>query len=105
MTLQYGLSVPRGLRSPVLQYQFGLDPLYEHRSFDASLVFPASAAGKAMSTVDYHLRQPHMLQYNLTVERQLPGDMVTTLAYGGSRGLNLFRVTIGTLNCNPLLKL
>jgi len=48
------------------------------------LVFPASAAGKAMSTVDYHLRQPHMLQYNLTVERQLPGD------HGNNLGVRRF---------------
>ena len=32
-----------------------------------------------------------MLQYNLTVERQLPSDMALTLAYGGSRGLNLMQ--------------
>ncbi|MBI2815969.1 MAG: TonB-dependent receptor, partial [Acidobacteria bacterium] len=58
-------------------------------TFSLPFVFPASAAGKALRGVDYLVRQPHMLQYNLTLERQLPGDMAVSLAYGGSRGINL----------------
>ena len=30
-----------------------------------------------------------MLTYNLTAERQLPGSMALTVAYAGSRGINL----------------
>ncbi len=59
------------------------------------LVFPASAAGKALRTLDYLLQQPHMLQYNLTVERQLPYSMALTLAYGGSRGINIMKTVDG----------
>jgi hypothetical protein len=47
--------------------------------------------------IDYNLQQPHMLQYNLTVERQLPHNMVVSVAYAGSRGLNLY----GTKEGNP----
>ena len=52
-------------------------------------VFPAAAVGKSIGIVDYLIQQPHMLQYNLTVERQLPFAMALTLAYGGSRGINI----------------
>ena len=53
------------------------------------LSFPANAIGKAVRTMDYHLQQPHMLQYNFTLERQLPSNIALSLAYAGSRGLNL----------------
>jgi len=36
-----------------------------------------------------------MLHYNLTAERQLPWEMAVTLAYAGSRGLNLYVTTDG----------
>ena len=55
------------------------------------LTFPPGTEGKSPRALDYSLQQPHMLQYNLTVERQLPFDMALTLAYGGSRGLNLMQ--------------
>ena len=53
--------------------------------------------GSSLRMIDYHLQQPHMLQYNLTVERKLPGNMVISTAYAGSRGLNLY----GTKEGNP----
>ncbi len=53
------------------------------------LSFPASSAGKQVRAVDYHMQQTHILQYNVAIERQLPVDMVATVAYAGSRGLNL----------------
>jgi hypothetical protein len=59
------------------------------------LVFPPTADTRFPRVVDYHFRQPHMLQYNLTVERQLPLDMALTVAYAGSRGFNLLAVQEG----------
>ncbi|OFV95381.1 MAG: hypothetical protein A3H28_02260 [Acidobacteria bacterium RIFCSPLOWO2_02_FULL_61_28] len=59
------------------------------------LFFPANVLGREIRVTDYHLQQPHILQYNLTVERQLPYDMGLTLAYGGSRGINLMQVKEG----------
>jgi hypothetical protein len=47
----------------------------------------------------YNMRQPHLLQYNLAVERQLPGSMALTVAYAGSRGINLLQYKEG----NPAL--
>lgn len=59
------------------------------------LTFPASAVGKSIRTIDYLLPQAHVLQYNLTVERQLPWNMALTTAYAGSRGINLVRTVEG----------
>lgn len=59
------------------------------------LYFPPSAAGRSLRTVDYNIPQPHMLQYNFTVERQLPSNMALTVAYAGSRGINLIRTVEG----------
>ena len=59
------------------------------------LVFPASAAGKSLRTVDYNLQQPHLLSYNLAFERQLPGRIALSLAYAGSRGINVVQTVEG----------
>lgn len=59
------------------------------------LFFPPSSIGKAVRTVDYLLPQPHLLQYNLTIERQLPWSTTVMLAYGGSRGINILRTVEG----------
>ncbi len=97
-----------GLLYDISNYASGLisattaTPPFSNRSvlpgpvaFTVPFNFPASAAGKAPRLVDYLLQQPHMLQYNLTLERQLPFDTALTLAYAGSRGLNLMKVTEG----------
>ncbi|MGH9785035.1 MAG: TonB-dependent receptor domain-containing protein, partial [Terriglobia bacterium] len=52
---------------------------------------PSDVVGKSVRLFDYNLQQPHILHYNLTVQRQLPWDAALTLAYAGSRGLNLVR--------------
>jgi hypothetical protein len=59
------------------------------------LFFPVSAAGKSLRTQDYHMQQQHLLSYNLTVERQVPAKTVLTLAYAGSRGLNIITTAEG----------
>ena len=59
------------------------------------LFFPESTKGTALRIVDYHLQQSHMLQYNLALERQLPYQMGLTVAYGGSRGINLMQIKEG----------
>jgi hypothetical protein len=80
-------------------------------SFQATFNFPSQASANftiplaltstppqntiAFKIPDYHMQQPHMLQYNLTVERQLPGSMALTLGYAGSRGINIVMMTDG----------
>jgi hypothetical protein len=65
------------------------------------LTFPPAAAGRDLNALDYHLQQPHMVQYNVTLERQLPFDMAITLGYAGSRGFNILQLREG----NPIVPL
>ena len=60
---------------------------------------PPGAAGKSLRVIDFsNLQQPHMLQYNLTLERQLPGSMKLAVSYAGSRGINLYQSREGNPN-------
>ena len=59
------------------------------------LVFPPATLGKTLNGIQWDLQQPHLLQYNLAVDRQLPWNMVLNVAYGGSRGIHLMALTEG----------
>lgn len=56
---------------------------------------PSLALSNTLRAIEWKLGQPHMLQYNLTLERSLPGNTVVSLAYAGSRGLNLLQTREG----------
>ena len=43
----------------------------------------------------YNWNTPHLLSWNLTAEHQLPGEIGLTVAYAGSRGINLPQVAEG----------
>jgi TonB dependent receptor len=42
--------------------------------------------------VDYHSKSPYMIQYNLSIEQQLPWGVGLGLAYVGNRGVHLFTI-------------
>ena len=73
--------------------------------FPACTAVPTVTAALARSgtvslrTIEYRQAQPHLLSYNLTVQRQFFGSMVLSVGYAGSRGLNL----IQTVEGNPLM--
>jgi outer membrane receptor protein involved in Fe transport len=52
-----------------------------------------------LQTTNYNLQNPYALQFNLNVQRSLPGDVVISAGYSGSRGNHLFR--IGNANLAP----
>ena len=52
--------------------------------------YPAGTAANTLHTVLYNVGQPHMLQYNLTVEQQLPASIGLSISYVGTRGMELF---------------
>lgn len=52
-----------------------------------------------LQTVNFDLQTPNIIQYNLSVQRQLPGNLDLTLAYAGSRGNHLIR--LGDANLAP----
>ncbi len=52
-----------------------------------------------LQPVNFDLQQPYTMQFNLSVQRALPGSMDITAGYAGSRGLHLLR--IGDANLAP----
>jgi hypothetical protein len=46
-------------------------------------------------TLDYNIRQPYGITYNVSVQRELAGDMVVTVGYAGSRGEDLMSAVEG----------
>jgi hypothetical protein len=60
------------------------------------LTFTPAQLGKQIKTmVDYNSTQPRVHQLNLSVERQLPGNTILTLAYVYTRGVHLFTARDG----------
>ena len=49
----------------------------------------ASVLGRSLQMIDYNQKNPHSLQWNFTVEQQLPGGLGLSVSYVGNRGLNL----------------
>ncbi len=47
-------------------------------------------AGRSLQLGDYQDKSPHSLQYNMTVEQQLPLGVALSVSYVGRRGLNLY---------------
>jgi hypothetical protein len=65
-------------------------------------VFPSSntsAGALALRTLDYHVKQPRAWTYNVTVQRELGGDMAATIGYAGSHGYNL----VSAIEGNPVV--
>jgi hypothetical protein len=61
---------------------------------DAGVLYGGASVASATAApsprnVDYYMHQPSMLEYNLTIDRQLVWDMSMTVAYIGSRGHHL----------------
>ena len=65
------------------------------------LPYVFTSAQNAVRTPEWEIPSPHMMQYSLTVDRQLPMGMGLSLGYAGSRGLNLAKSVSG----NPLVPL
>jgi len=49
--------------------------------------------------VDYNSKSPYMIQYNLSIQQQLPWGMGLGIAYVGNRGVHLFTIR----DSNPIL--
>lgn len=70
----------RGNISPISPSQF---PYPDLSTASLSSVEPLA--------VDYHASQPYVMQYNLTLQKQLPGNTLMSVAYVGNRGIHLGR--------------
>jgi hypothetical protein len=84
--------------APLSQQAYGMPPLtgfYQVSNpgaglpFTMPLTYPTGVA-LSLQTSDHRVQQPHVLQWNFTVDRRLPADMGLTVSYVGSRGIHLF---------------
>jgi hypothetical protein len=62
---------------------------------------PASLTAGAASarTIDYNIRQPYGITYNLNVQREVAGQITATIGYAGSRAYNL----MSAIEANPVV--
>jgi len=73
----------------------------------SSLLGPAPQllnSAPALAVFDQTLKMPTVHEWNLSVQRELPGGLVTELGYIGKRGLRLFRAyDINQIDASPIL--
>jgi len=65
-------------------FNFAGDPL------PVPFTFGPADLSSGITTADYYSKQPYMVQYNLSIQQQLPGDMALNIGYVGSRGIHLW---------------
>lgn len=65
--------------------------------FSSPINFAAlgSSALPRLDTFPFHPNQPYMLQYNLSLQRQLTPSMVVSATYAGSHGVHLIHIAEG----------
>lgn len=85
------------LGAPLNQQAFGIPPNTTSTQLTPAtpttiltLPFPAGGVGSALHTTDYNIKEPYDMQWSLSVERQLPGDVSLSVAYVGLRGIHLW---------------
>ena len=59
------------------------------------LTFGPADLGNRLQSMAYNLNQPYSLQYNFTVEQQMPFGMGLAVSYVGLRGIHLWQVKEG----------
>ena len=65
------------------------NPAFPKPSLEAGAVTPSAR------TLDYNIKQPYAITYNVNVQRDLSGGLVATVGYAGSRGHNLLTAIEG----------
>jgi outer membrane receptor protein involved in Fe transport len=88
------------LATPLVQAVAGTPPFsslsrVNNAPFTVPFVLPAEGSPQALRIIDYNLAAPNMWHYNVAVERELIANMALTVAYAGSRGVNLIRTAEG----------
>ncbi|HVB34108.1 MAG TPA: TonB-dependent receptor [Patescibacteria group bacterium] len=75
-------------------------PLSTHVNFAGDVLtlpftFAPGDYGRSLFTSDYNLGQPKGMQYSLSIQHQLPGQIAVTVAYVGYHGWNLYQTGEG----------
>ncbi|MBI4887617.1 MAG: TonB-dependent receptor [Acidobacteria bacterium] len=88
------------LATPLVQAVAGTPPFsslsrVNNAPFTVPFELPSEGSPQALRIIDYNLAAPNMWHYNVAVERELVANMALTVAYAGSRGVNLIRTAEG----------
>jgi outer membrane receptor protein involved in Fe transport len=88
------------MATPLVQAVAGTPPFsslsrVNNAPFTVPFELPAEGTPQALRIIDYNLAAPNMWHYNVAVERELFASMALTVAYAGSRGINLIRTAEG----------
>src|SRR5213593_866836 len=88
------------LATPLVQAVAGTPPFsslsrVNNAPFTVPFELPAEGSPQALRIIDYNLAAPNMWHYNVAVERELIANIALTVAYAGSRGINLIRTAEG----------
>ncbi len=85
-----------GLQMPPFVTSYTLGPNSPGAPATITIPFPIPAStgslqGTSPTTIDRNYKSPHMLDYNLAIEHQLPWRTTLSVAYAGSKGSNLWQ--------------
>lgn len=68
---------------------FSSSPSFLGQPFSVPFNISSPPSPPDASLFDYNMKSQHVLDYNLAVERQLPFSMTLSVAYAGSKGIDL----------------
>jgi len=68
--------------------------------YGATNTFPGYSPFAPLNLDDYNVKQPYLMQWNLTVDHQLPAGVGLTVSYVGTRGVHLWGQSEGN-PCQP----
>src|SRR5882762_4476702 len=68
--------------------------------YSATNTFPGYSPFAPLNLDDYNVKQPYLMQWNLTVDHQLPAGVGLTVSYVGTRGVHLWGQSEGN-PCQP----
>jgi Carboxypeptidase regulatory-like domain/TonB dependent receptor-like, beta-barrel len=68
---------------------------FQKAVFTVPFTIPPGNVDNTPQGIDYNAYQPHLVQYNLTVDHQFPANMALSVSYAGSRGAHLWTITDG----------
>jgi hypothetical protein len=68
--------------------------------YGATNTFPGYSPFAPLNLDDYNVNQPYLMQWNLTVDQQLPAGVGLTVSYVGTRGVHLWGQSEGN-PCRP----
>jgi Carboxypeptidase regulatory-like domain len=87
---------PVSIISASISNKYPFTPPAAGSNVDFSFFEPMS-----LNVIDPHYAVPYLINYNLTIQREVPGQMILSLGYVGSEGRHLERVEEQNIGINP----